>query len=48
MNELLMEQGELQNQIDAVNGWELDRVLEQAADALRLPPGTPKSSTSRG
>ena len=38
MNDLLMEQGELQNQIDAVNGWELDRVLEQAADALRLPP----------
>ena len=38
MNELLMEQGDLQNQIDAVNGWELDRVLEQAADALRLPP----------
>ena len=37
MNDLLMEQGELQNQIDAVNGWELDRVLEQAADALRLP-----------
>ena len=37
MNELLMEQGDLQNQIDAVNGWELDRVLEQAADALRLP-----------
>ena len=38
MNELLMEQGDLQNQIDAVNGWDLDRVLEQAADALRLPP----------
>lgn len=38
MNDLLMEQGELQNQIDAVNGWELDRMLEQAADALRLPP----------
>lgn len=38
MNTLLMEQGELQNQIDAVGGWELDRVLEQAADALRLPP----------
>jgi len=37
MNDLLMEQGELQNQIDAVNGWELDRMLEQAADALRLP-----------
>ncbi len=38
MNDLLMEQGELQNKIDAVNGWELDRMLEQAADALRLPP----------
>ncbi|MEC9076965.1 MAG: energy-dependent translational throttle protein EttA [Pseudomonadota bacterium] len=38
MNDLLTEQGELQNQIDAVNGWELDRILEQAADALRLPP----------
>ncbi len=38
MNDLLMEQGELQNQIDAVGGWELDRMLEQAADALRLPP----------
>lgn len=38
MNDLLMEQGELQNQIDSLNGWELDRMLEQAADALRLPP----------
>ena len=38
MNDLLMEQGELQNQIDSVNGWELDRMLEQAAEALRLPP----------
>jgi len=38
MNDLLMEQGDLQNQIDSVNGWELDRMLEQAADALRLPP----------
>ena len=38
MNDLLIEQGELQNKIDAVNGWELDRILEQAADALRLPP----------
>ena len=38
MNNLLMEQGELQNQIDSANGWELDRILEQAADALRLPP----------
>lgn len=38
MNKLLEEQGELQTKIDAVNGWELERKLEVAADALRLPP----------
>ena len=38
MNKLLEEQGELQNQIDAKNGWEVERQLEIAADALRLPP----------
>lgn len=38
MSTLLHEQGELQNRIDAANGWELDRTLEMAADALRLPP----------
>jgi sulfate-transporting ATPase len=38
MSRLLEEQGDLQAQIDAVNGWELDRKLEVAADALRLPP----------
>lgn len=38
MNALLEEQGELQNKIDAAHGWELDRTLEIAADALRLPP----------
>ncbi len=38
MNELLEKQGELQSQIDAVNGWDVDRQLEIAADALRLPP----------
>ena len=38
MNELLERQGELQTRIDAVNGWEVDRTLEIAADALRLPP----------
>ena len=37
MNALLIEQGEIQNQIDAANAWELDRMLEIAADALRLP-----------
>ena len=38
MNALLEEQAELQNKIDACNGWEIDRTLEIAADALRLPP----------
>ncbi|HEX6006009.1 MAG TPA: energy-dependent translational throttle protein EttA [Burkholderiales bacterium] len=38
MNRLLEEQGELQAKIDAANGWEVDRKLEVAADALRLPP----------
>jgi sulfate-transporting ATPase len=38
MNKLLEEQGELQTKIDAVNGWEVERKLEIAADALRLPP----------
>ena len=35
---LLEEQGDLQNKIDAAGGWEIDRKLEVAADALRLPP----------
>ena len=38
MTALLAKQGELQNQIDEVNGWEVGRILERAADALRLPP----------
>jgi sulfate-transporting ATPase len=38
MNRLLEEQGKLQDAIDAVGGWELERKLEIAADALRLPP----------
>jgi energy-dependent translational throttle protein EttA len=38
MNDLLEKQGELQNAIDAANGWDLERTLERAADALRLPP----------
>src|SRR5690348_8648298 len=39
MNALIAEQGELQEKIDAVNGWELDRTIEIAMDALRCPPG---------
>ncbi len=38
MNDLLAEQGKLQDAIDAVGGWEIERKLEVAADALRLPP----------
>jgi len=37
MTKLLEEQGHLQSQIDGCNGWELERKLEIAADALRLP-----------
>jgi ATP-binding cassette ChvD family protein len=38
MNALLEEQGKLQDAIDSAGGWELDRKLDVAADALRLPP----------
>jgi sulfate-transporting ATPase len=38
MNELLQEQADLQEAIEVANGWELERTLEVAADALRLPP----------
>lgn len=38
MSELLSEQGKIQDTIDASGGWELERKLEVAADALRLPP----------
>ncbi|HAU1151897.1 TPA: energy-dependent translational throttle protein EttA [Legionella pneumophila] len=37
MNALLTEQGELQNEIEACGGWDLERKLDVAADALRLP-----------
>jgi ATP-binding cassette ChvD family protein len=37
MNALLAEQAELQEAIENANGWELERTLEVAADALRLP-----------
>ncbi len=38
MNALLEEQGKLQDAIEAAGAWELDRRLDVAADALRLPP----------
>jgi energy-dependent translational throttle protein EttA len=38
MNDLIEEQGKLQDAIDAANAWDLDRTIEIAMDALRLPP----------
>jgi energy-dependent translational throttle protein EttA len=38
MNKLMEEQAKMQDRIDAVGGWELERKLEIAADSLRLPP----------
>ncbi len=38
MTKLMEEQAKMQDKIDAVGGWELERKLEIAADALRLPP----------
>jgi ATP-binding cassette ChvD family protein len=39
MDALMAEQAELQEKIDACNGWEIERTLEIAMDALRCPPG---------
>ncbi|VAW14430.1 Energy-dependent translational throttle protein EttA, partial [hydrothermal vent metagenome] len=48
MNNLLTKQAELQDKIEAANGWELDRTLERAADALRLPDWDQKVSVLSG
>ncbi|MEN9527664.1 MAG: hypothetical protein RLY56_1615 [Pseudomonadota bacterium] len=48
MNKLLEEQAKLQDDIDAAGGWELDRKLEIAADALRLPPWDAKIENLSG
>ncbi len=48
MNRLLAEQADLQDKIDAGNGWELDRTLEIAMDALRTPPGDADVTTLSG
>ena len=39
MNDLIEKQAKLQDRIDATGAWELDRKIEIAMDALRLPPG---------
>ena len=48
MNALLGEQADLQAQIDAGDGWELDRRVEIALDALRCPPAEAKIATLSG
>jgi sulfate-transporting ATPase len=48
MAALLEEQGKLQDQIDHTNAWELDRTLEIAMDALRVPPPDAAVATLSG
>ena len=48
MNTLLARQAQLQDAIDAAGGWELERKLEIAADALRLPPWEASIGTLSG
>ena len=48
MTALLTEQGELQEKIDAAEGWELERTVEIAMDALRCPPGDADVNTLSG
>ena len=48
MNDLIAEQGELQEKIDNANGWDLDRTVEIAMDALRCPPGDASVETLSG
>jgi sulfate-transporting ATPase len=49
MNTLLAEQAELQEKIDAADGWEIDRKVEIALDALRCPPpDSPVTNLSGG
>ncbi|MCA9016965.1 MAG: ATP-binding cassette domain-containing protein, partial [Planctomycetaceae bacterium] len=48
MEKLIEEQAKLQDQIDAANLWELDRTLEIAMDAMRVPPGDSVIGTLSG
>jgi ATP-binding cassette ChvD family protein len=48
MEKALAEQARVQDAIDAANAWELDRTLEVAMDALRLPPGDADVRTLSG
>jgi len=48
MDKLLSEQARVQDAIEAANGWDLDRTVEIAMDALRCPPGDAEISTLSG
>ncbi|MEO7094082.1 MAG: ATP-binding cassette domain-containing protein, partial [Polyangiales bacterium] len=48
MNKVLDEQGKLQDKIDAVDAWNLDRTVDIAMDALRLPPNDAEVSKLSG
>jgi sulfate-transporting ATPase len=47
-DKLLAQQADLQDRIEAVGGWELERTFEIAMDALRLPPGDSSVTTLSG
>ena len=48
MDKLLTRQGEVQERLDALDGWDLDSRLELAMDALRCPPGDTSISVLSG
>jgi sulfate-transporting ATPase len=48
MEKVLAEQARVQDAIEAVNGWDLDRTVEIAMDALRCPPGDAEVATLSG
>jgi len=48
MEKVLAEQSRVQDAIEAANGWDLDRTVEIAMDALRCPPGDAEVSTLSG
>jgi ATP-binding cassette ChvD family protein len=48
MEKVLTEQGRVQDAIEAANGWDLDRTVEIAMDALRCPPGDADVGTLSG
>jgi sulfate-transporting ATPase len=48
MDKVIAEQGRVQDRIEAADAWELDRHVELAMDALRLPPGDAQAGTLSG